>query len=201
MQDIHDIRPPVKIGYDPTVLWIAAAVLAGMAIILLVYFLFKKFWKRKRLSKDLKLLPAPLPAFETAIKELDLMAAGTGHDVRLFYFGLSAVLRKYISRSFHINCLEMTSKEFIAAASMLDMDQQIKRDLSGFTESSDPYKYSLIIAGRDMAVSDLETVRHIITLIERQIRQKAEDKSSIDDRDKSPMNNRLAAHSVPGGRT
>lgn len=166
MQDIHGIRPPVSVGFDPTLLK-TILIVSGVALLLiLLFFLLKKIWKKKR-TGDLKYLPEPLPAFEAAIKQLNLLLQNLLPDPRLFYFDLTAVLRNYIGRSFNINAIEMTSQEFIKNLNLFDIDSEIKNRISKFLNLSDSFKYAGMIPSKEQADKDLLFIKEEITKIEK----------------------------------
>ncbi len=166
MQDIHGIRPPVSVGFDPTLLKTILIVSGVVLLLILLFFLIKKFWKKK-LTDDLKYLPEPLPAFETAIKQLDLLLQSLLPDPRLFYFDLTAVLRNYIGRSFNINAIEMTSQEFIKNLNLFDIDSEIKNSISKFLNLSDSFKYAGMTPSKKQADKDLLFIKEEITKIEK----------------------------------
>ena len=166
MQDIHGIRPPVSVGFDPALLKTILIVSGVVLLLILLFFLIKKLWKKK-LTEDLKYLPEPPPAFETAIKQLDLLLQNPLLDPRLFYFDLTAVLRNYIGRSFNINAIEMTSQEFIKNLNLCDIDRAIKNDISKFLNLSDSFKYAGINPLKEQADKDLLFIKEKITKIEK----------------------------------
>ena len=166
MQDIHGIRPPVSVGFDPALLKIILIVSGVVLLLILLFFLIKKLWKKKR-TDDLKYLPEPLPAFEAAIKQLDLLLQNPLPDPRLFYFDLTALLRNYFGRSFNINAIEMTSQEFIKNLNLFDIDSEIKNSISKFLNLSDSFKYAGMIPSKEQADKDLLFIKEKITKIEK----------------------------------
>ncbi|MEN8212638.1 MAG: hypothetical protein ABFR31_13035 [Thermodesulfobacteriota bacterium] len=166
MQDIHDIRPPVSVGFDPDLLK-TILIVSGVALLLiLLFFLIKKLWKKKP-GDNLKYLPEPEPPFEAAIKQLELLLQNPLSDPRLFYFDLTAVLRNYIGRSFNINAIEMTSQEFIKNLNLFDIDREIKNGISKFLNLSDSFKYAGITPLKEQADRDLLFIKEKITKIEK----------------------------------
>ena len=165
MEDIHGIRPPVSVGFDPAILKIILIVSGVVILLILLFLLIKKYWKKK-LTDDLKYLPEPLPAFEAAIKQLDRLMQNLVPDPRLFYFDLTAVLRNYIGRSFNINAIEMTSQEFIKNLNLFDIDPEIKNGISKFLNLSDSFRYAGITPPKEQADRDLLFIKEKITKIE-----------------------------------
>ncbi len=153
MQDIHDIRGPVLIGLDPRLingLWIALAVLSAL---LLAYFLIRYIKKRKnRPKQELLCLPMPLPAHETALRELDTLADLMAMNPRMFYFRLTGVLKFYMGKHYGINAPEMTTPEIVSGLSALKLDKAALRGIRDFFNASDNIKY----AGRNPARNTME---------------------------------------------
>ena len=167
MQDIHDIRPPVQVGFDPMLIKIILMVLGGILVLAVLFFLIRKWLKTRKHSKFLKYLPEPIVPYEAALKELDLLFQTRMVDPRLFYFDLSAVIRKYIGRSFNISAVEMTSQEFIKGINRLNLDKTIKKDIAGFLKLSDPFKYAGIVPGKDLVKEDFLFIKEKIHQIEK----------------------------------
>ncbi|MBT4876932.1 MAG: hypothetical protein HON48_17240, partial [Desulfobacula sp.] len=94
MKDIHGIRPPVRLGFDPMLLKIILIVSGVIILLVLLFFLIKKYLKKRKQSTEPKYLPLPLAPYEAALKELDFLLQRQIIDPRLFYFNLTAVLRK-----------------------------------------------------------------------------------------------------------
>ena len=167
MQDIHDIRPPIQVGFDPMLIKIVLTVLGSIILLVLLFFLIKKYLKKRKQPKGLKYLPAPMAPYEAAIKELELLFQTRILDPRLFYFDLTAVLKKYIGRSYEINAVEMTSQEFIKGISQLNLDKTIRKEIAGFHERSDPIRYAGIVPEKDRAKEDLLFIKEKIDQIEK----------------------------------
>ena len=97
MQDIHDIHPPVEVGMDPFILQAALAVLAIVLLSMLIFFLVRRYLKNRKVKGiDQNLLPEPLPPLEQAMEAIKLLKVRQYHDLRQFYFDLTAILKRYI---------------------------------------------------------------------------------------------------------
>jgi hypothetical protein len=171
MKDIHGIRPPVQFGLDPLLLKIILIVTGVIILFVLLFFLIKKYLKKRKPVTDLQHLSKPIAPYEAALKELDLLFQRQMVDPGLFYFDLTAVLRKYIGSSFGINAIEMTSQEFIKAINGLDFDRVQKKDITGFQKYCDPFKYAGIAPPRDRARQDLSFIKKIIQQIEKDLKK------------------------------
>lgn len=179
MQDIHGIRPPVQVGLDPMLLNIMLMVLAGILVLGLLFFLIRNYLKKRKIPRDLKLLPEPMAPYDAALKELKLLFQRPMIDPRLFYFDLTHILRKYIGRSFNIRAIEMTSQEFIRNINQLDLSREVKKEISEFQNLSDPFKYAGMAAQKEQVKQDFAFIKHVICRIEKEItkqRMPAEEK-------------------------
>ncbi len=176
MQDIHGIRPPVPVGFDPMLIKIILMVLGGILVLTLLFFLIKKWLKTRQQPRDLKYLPEPMAPYEAALKELELLSQRGILHPRLFYFDLTAILRYYIGRSFNINAIEMTSQEFIKGINSLNLDNPIKKQVAGFVKLSDPFKYAGIVPQKDQVKEDLFFIKEKIHQIEDDLRKREEQK-------------------------
>jgi len=175
MQDIHEIRPPVSFGFDSGLFNIILMVSGLIILLVLAFFLIKKYLKKRNIKNDIGYLPAPMAPCEAALKELDLLLQMQMNDPRLFYFDLTAVLRKYIGRSFGINAIEMTSQEFIRGINLLDLDPMVKKDIAGFQKYCDPFKYAGLAPEKDPLIQDISFIKKTILQIEEDlIKQKQE---------------------------
>jgi hypothetical protein len=171
MQDIHDISPPVPVGFDPLVIKIILMVLGGIILFALLFFLIKKYLKKSKQPENLKYLPEPVAPYETALKELALLLQSQISNSRLFYFDLTAVLKKYIGRSYGINAVEMTSQEFVKGINRLNLDKTVKKQIAGFHEISDPIRYAGIVPEKHRTKEDLLLVKEMIHKIEKDQRK------------------------------
>ena len=174
MQDIHDIRPPVPIGLDPLMVKMILIILCAVLLVGLLFFLIRKWWKKRKGTKDIEAVALPLSPFEEAVKELESLSQRPMDDPRLFYFDLTFVLRQYMGRSFHINAVEMTSEEFIREISRLNLEKEVKKEVSHFQAQSDPFKYAGVPAETTMVKKDIDLVRGVISKIESDLAQKRE---------------------------
>ena len=143
IQDIHDIRPPVMTGMDPAlvkILLIGAAAVAVLGLVALGIW----FWRKKRKGQaksDLPQLPLLSP-YETALRNLEVCLANHGGDAKAFYFELGRIMKAYISGTFGINCLEMTTEEMARSVKGLKgLNPGLKSDLIRFQDQCDPIRY------------------------------------------------------------
>ncbi len=169
MQDIHGIRGPVIAGFDPGPLKIMLMVLAVIIVAAIIFFLIRSWIKKRNHPKSLENIKESLTPYDAALKEMDILFQRQMTDLRLFYFELTIILRKYISLSFGINAREMTSQQFIKSIHNIDLSRELKQDIERFQKISDPVKYAGIIPENDQVKNDLLFIKTIILQIEKNL--------------------------------
>ena len=164
MKDIHDIRPPVFAGFDPGILDVLLIIAAFTAVCALIWFLFRLYKKGvfSRKNKNTLLLPPPLPAENIALQELRFIADLMGKERRRFYFKLTAILKKYISKKFKINAKEMTSQELIKSIRVIDIKSQVLSEISKFLKFSDNIKYAAMPASTQEVKEDFNLIKKLV---------------------------------------
>ncbi len=170
MQDIHDIRGPVQVGIDPSLILIALAVLGGFLLLLLGFVWFKKWRKKHDRHTGLPELPKPMPPYDAALQSLDALLNIPPDDPRMFYFDLTMVLRKYMGDSFGTHAIEMTSQEFISSIRKLGIGDKIQNRMIEFYRGCDPFKYAGAAPESSRVKRDIESVRDLVTLVEAHIK-------------------------------
>lgn len=174
MQAFHDIRPPVPVGLDPMTVKIFLILLGALFLAALLFFLIRKWWKKRKGARDIEAVALPLSPFEEAAKELDSLSQRPMDDPRLFYFDLTLVLRQYMGRSFGINAVEMTSEELIRELGRLPLEKEVKKEIAQFQALSDPFKYAGVSPEKAVVIKDLDRVREIVSKIEKDLAEKRE---------------------------
>ncbi|MCK5542978.1 MAG: hypothetical protein KAI40_09825 [Desulfobacterales bacterium] len=164
MKDIHDIKPPFFVGLDPSILDVLLIFFGIIALVLLIWFIIRLYKKRafRKKNKNTLLLPAPLPAEDIAVKELELIIDLMEKDRRLFYFKLTAILKKYISKKFNTNAQEMTSQELIKSIKILGFKYEFFLKISSFLEFSDHIKYAAMPASIQEVTNDFNLVKKFV---------------------------------------
>ncbi|MFZ5569885.1 MAG: hypothetical protein ACOZF0_05750 [Thermodesulfobacteriota bacterium] len=153
MNDIHDIKPLVRIGYPLEYIRIIAWGLAAAVLLALVIAGIR--WYRGR-TKPGKGVPPPVPPHESALQQIQALAQLADLAGREFYFRLSAVLRAYIQGRYGIDAPEMTTEELLPKITQLKLDRNLERGIKDFLTWSDPVKFAGISADRNRMRSDLD---------------------------------------------
>jgi hypothetical protein len=157
MTDIHDIRALRAPGPDLGPLVYGLAVLAAAALAAVLVYL----WKRRRRRLKGGVAPA-LPPDAVALSALDELADIDGIDGRLFYFRLSAVLRRYLHERYGIPAPEMTTEELLPEMDRLGVDRDRATSLKQLFSDAEPVKYAGRFAVVDRMKKDLDLARNFI---------------------------------------
>jgi len=150
MSDIHDIKPPEKIGYDLKWLYY---LLSGIliAVLLMGIFFFFKYRKKKITEKQMIMLSPD----ELALKLLDELPDTDNIEGKRFYFNLSAILRNYIQGRYKINAPEMTTEELIPKIDTFGLDRELNQQLRALLHSADPVKFAGVPTVQNKMRNDL----------------------------------------------
>lgn len=137
MTDIHDIRPPVAVGFDAP--WLIPALLALAGVVLLAALWW--WWRDHRKKRTIETIVPELPPEMTAMQALDGINDVRGLDGKTFYFRLSAILRQYVFSRFAVGAPEMTTEEFLPCIDRLSVDRNLARQLKQLCRAMDPVKF------------------------------------------------------------
>jgi len=157
---LNDIKPPVAYPRDYRLwLWIGAGALVVTAIALTVFFFL-----RRRKNGDVQAVL--LPPHELAYRDLDALAAENlveRGEVKLFYYRISGILRRYIENRFGLRAPEQTTEEFLSG---LDKDSALPADyrplLRTFLKNCDLVKFAEFMPENEEIERAFESCRAFI---------------------------------------
>lgn len=155
MTDIHDIKPLLSMGLDLLWLYWALGVLAIGGLALLVWYLWRR---RKKTTPSIPATP-PVPPHIEACQALDALEAQTGISGKQYYFGLSAILRRYLERRYRFPAAEMTTEELLPRLDGLPLDADA---LKAFCLSADPIKFAGADTTRNQMHDHMAMARNFI---------------------------------------
>ncbi len=158
MTDIHDIRPPVPVGFDAP--WLLPALLALAAALILTSLWW--WWKKRRQQRTIETLVPELPPEMTAMRALDGISDVRRLDGRTFYFRLSAIVRQYVFGRFALGAPEMTTEEFVPCINRLPLDRELGRQLKQLCLAMDPVKFGGMTTVEKQMEADLLFVRAFV---------------------------------------
>ena len=147
MTTVRDLKPQMTLklrfaefgGYLGIAL--AVALLLAGAIYLLVRYLHKR---GKRISDLFKPAP-PVPAHIVAIEALEKLRnekLWQNDKHKLYYSGLSDILRTYLAGRFEVGAMEMTTDEIDDALRAVEIEQKQKMNLLSVLRDADLVKFA-----------------------------------------------------------
>ena len=140
-QDIRDIKSLAKIERDLRRMYLMASAIA-LVIVLAAGGVFF-YWRKRRKAKD---LPPPRPAHELALEELEALQQKNlieKGQVRLHYFELSEIFRRYLERRFLFPAVENTTEEIVREFRKRNiLNQQICSIAQSFLNNTDWVKFA-----------------------------------------------------------
>lgn len=158
MTDIHDIKPPEALGFNP-----AYGVYGLLALLLAALFIaIWRYWKKRRKYIKTDEIELSLPPEDIALNAIEGILKHGFDDGRVFYFELSALVRNYIQARYAVNAPEMTSEELLPAIEHLPLDSEKQKDLKKLIRTADPVKFAASQAPRTKMESDIRFVRRFV---------------------------------------
>lgn len=138
MTDIHDIAGLMPAIGIPVWAFIAGTVIAVVIFAIAAFLVWKKF---RKTEKDMNV--SELSPWDEAFERLDGLFASIGNcSVKEFYFSISEALRRYISRRFAIDAMEMTAEELRPVIDRVDGINDLKSGIRSFIARSELVKFA-----------------------------------------------------------
>lgn len=111
-EDIKDIKPPVRIPID----WwmIALWILIGLILIVVLIYLYKKYFKKKPVQQIIQPKKISIPAHVAALSKLDKLDSEQLWQkgfVKDYHSNITEIIREYFEKRFGLPALEMTTAE------------------------------------------------------------------------------------------
>ncbi|HET9570106.1 MAG TPA: hypothetical protein VFP20_01695 [Bacteroidales bacterium] len=142
--DIKGVQQPPLVLSDYLFETILFLLLYGLILLIIWFYLRKKYPRLKESSISSELL---LPPHVVAIMELDRLKAEkiwkSGKNKK-YYTELTDILRKYIERRFQFNALEMTTEEILTLFKRDKSTQSVYQNLSQILRLADLVKFAKI---------------------------------------------------------
>lgn len=158
MTDIHDIRPPVPVGFEAP--WLVPALIALAAVVLLAVLWW--WWRKRRNAAVIETIIPELPPEMEANTALDRISDVRGRDGKVFYFQLSAILRQYVFGRFAVGAPEMTTEEFVPCVDRLPITRELAHPLKQLCRAMDPVKFGGLTVEEKQMERDLLFVRSFV---------------------------------------
>ena len=147
MTTVRDLKPQktLKLRFAEFSGYLAIALAVAALLALAIYLLTRYLHKRgRRLSDIFKTTPPPAPhivAIE-ALEKLRDEKLWQNNKHKLYYSGLSDILRTYLAGRFEVGAMEMTTDEIVDALRGVDIEQKQKMNLVAVLRDADLVKFA-----------------------------------------------------------
>ena len=147
MTTVRDLKPQktLKLRFAEFSGYLAIALAVAALLALAIYLLTRYLHKRgRRLSDIFKPTPPPPPhivAIE-ALEKLRDEKLWQNNKHKLYYSGLSDILRTYLAGRFDVGAMEMTTDEIVDALRGVDIEQKQKMNLVAVLRDADLVKFA-----------------------------------------------------------
>ena len=147
MTTVRDLKPQktLKLRFAEISGYLDIALGVLLLLALAIYILVRYLHKRgKHLSDFFKPAP-PVPAHIIAIRALEKLHAEKlwqNDKHKLYYSGLSDILRTYLAGRFEVGAMEMTTDEIVDALRSIEIEQKSKMDLLSVLRDADLVKFA-----------------------------------------------------------
>lgn len=147
--DIRDIKPPWEIPFNwkPVILIGGIIFLVGSLVIFMIYIIRKR---RKGESIIPRKLVPPRPPHEIAYEELKRLAESDlleKEKIKLYYFEISDIIRRYVEGRYQVIAMELTTREVLDQLKATEIENDHFDMFVNFFESCDLVKFAKYIPG------------------------------------------------------
>jgi len=156
MKDINDLKPQVQFP-NLLPLWILLGLLAAVVLSYVGYRLYRRY-------RRIRLYGTPLPdPWDEALAALDAIPARDWLDggmVKRYYYTVSEVLKRYLTRRFEFPAIDQTTTEIIRS---MKQTRALEREGFGdFFQRADMVKYAKYLPPQPEAEAVVETARGLV---------------------------------------
>jgi hypothetical protein len=164
--EIDSLEPrPLKVQASLTgkswTLWIIVVLAASIIGAAVIYYLI-----RRRKEEAAAPYVDPRPSWEIAYADLAMLKdkdfPGEG-EIKLFYFELSEIMKRYLGRKFEFDAIDMTTAEIGDILSGRSLDEEIFNDTVSLMEHADLVKFAKYVPPIDRPEVDWETAYELVS--------------------------------------
>ena len=147
MTTVRDLKPQMtlKLRFGEISGYLAIALGVLLLLALAFYLLMRYMHKQGKNIADLFKPAPPVPAHIIAIEALEKLhdeKLWQNNKHKLYYSGLSDILRTYLAGRFEVGAMEMTTDEIADAIRNMDIDHKPKMDLLAVLRDADLVKFA-----------------------------------------------------------
>lgn len=156
MADVNDIKPQIPFP-NLLPLWLALGALGLAALSYVGWRLFRR-WRRRRL--ELQPLPDPWDEALAALAALpvgDWLGRGL---VKRYYYAVSEILKRYLTRRYGFPALDQTTSEMVLALKIARVPE--REEFVAFFRRADMVKYAKLVPDRPEMEAAVVTARDLV---------------------------------------
>ena len=147
MTTVRDLKPQMtlKLRFAEFGGYLGIALAAALLLAGLIYLLVRYLHKRGKRISDLFKPAPPVPAHIVAIEALEKLHGEKlwqNDKHKLYYSGLSDILRTYLAGRFGVGAMEMTTDEIDDALRTIEIEQKQKMNLLAVLRDADLVKFA-----------------------------------------------------------
>lgn len=147
MTTVRDLKPQMtlKLRFAEFGGYLGIALAVALLLVGVIYLLVRYLHKRGKRISDLFKPAPPLPAHIVAIEALEKLRdekLWQNDKHKLYYSGLSDILRTYLAGRFEVGAMEMTTDEIDDALRTIEIEQKQKMNLLSVLRDADLVKFA-----------------------------------------------------------
>ena len=147
MTTVRDLKPQktLKLRFAEFGGYLGISLAAALLLACLIYLLVRYLHKRGKRISDLFKPAPPVPAHIVAIAALEKLRdekLWQNNKHKLYYSGLSDILRTYLAGRFEVGAMEMTTDEIADALRTIEVEEKQKVDLLSVLRDADLVKFA-----------------------------------------------------------
>ncbi len=162
-KEAKDIKEPIVIPFNwlELLLW----VIAIAAVVALLYFIYKKFIKRK--DEGEQVIEIQRPPHEIALNSLDDLEAKKlwqSGRVKEYHTEITEIIRTYFEKRFSLPALELTTDETLELLKTKNDSSEIIPLTKDFLQNADMVKFAKFVPLNEINEAMIKQARQIVTV-------------------------------------
>jgi flagellar basal body-associated protein FliL len=142
---IKDVKAPLKIPLDWR--WIALWIVVGLIVIGLIYYLYRRYQKKKAEYKPVKKVVI-LPSYQIALNalhELEEKKLWQKGEIKEYHSSITDIIRNYFEERFSMPALELPTSEAVELLKLREGTDKILDTTYNFLSNADLVKFAKFV--------------------------------------------------------
>lgn len=162
-KEARDIKEPIVIPFNwlQLLLWILGIAL----VVALLYFVYKKYFKRK--EHDEQISEVQVPPYEIALNalgELETKKLWQSGKVKEYHTEITEIIRSYFEKRFSLPALELTTDETLEVLKRKSETAEIIPLTKEFLQNADMVKFAKFVPLNEINEAMIKQARQIVTV-------------------------------------